>query len=76
MRSGEPKLIKLLVRRAGQNKFLSATGRWTRKAEAAFNFPNLLNAIHMCMAKGMRDAEIIVRYDGDQDDRRYVIPMS
>jgi hypothetical protein len=75
MQPGEPKLIKLIVRRAGSNKFLRATGRWTKKAEAAFNFPNLVSAIHTCMAKNLRQAELILRYDSDRSDRRYVLPM-
>lgn len=61
---------KLLVRRAGSNKFLKATGRWTKKVEAAFNFPNLLSAIHTCLAKELRDVELVLRFD-DSDERCY-----
>jgi hypothetical protein len=71
MRQSEFIPIKLLVRHVGSNKFLKSTGRWTKKAEAAFNFPNLLNAIHFCLAKGLRDVELILRFEGDADDRRY-----
>jgi hypothetical protein len=64
-------LIKVMVRRAGSNKFLRSTGRWTKKAEAAFNFPNLLNAIHTCLAKGLKDVELVLRSEGDSVERCY-----
>ncbi len=70
----EPKLIKLRVRRIGSRKFLRSTGRWTRRADKACDFPNLLNAVHTCMAKGWRDVELVVRYDGDNRDRRITLP--
>ena len=72
----EPKLIKLRVRRIGSKKFLKSTGRWTRKPEQALDFPNLLNAVHTCMAKGWHDVELILRYDGDIRDRRIALPMT
>lgn len=61
---------KLLIRRKGSNKFFKATGRWTKKVEAAFNFPNLFNAVHTCLAKGLRDVELVLRFD-DSDERSY-----
>ena len=67
----EYSLIKLMVRRTGSNKFLRSTGRWTKKAETATNFPNLLNAIHACLGKGLKDVELILRYEGDTVDRCY-----
>ena len=48
----EPSLIKLIVKAVGSNKFLNAAGRWTRKAERALNYPNLLSAIHASIAAG------------------------
>ena len=72
----EPKLIKLRVRRIRSKKFFKSTGRWTRKPEQAFDFPNLLNAVHTCMAKGWSDVELILRYDGDQRDRRIALPST
>ena len=67
----EPSVTRVLVRRAGSNKFLRATGRWTQKAEAACNFPNLLNALNMCLAKGLRDVELVLRYENESEDRCY-----
>jgi hypothetical protein len=60
----KPSPQRLLVRSARSHKFLKATGRWTKSAEQACNFPNLLNAIHTCMAKGMKDVELVFRGDG------------
>ena len=60
---------KLLVRDTKSRKFLRSTGRWTKKAEAAFQFPNLINAIHACLGKGLREVELILRFDGDAHDR-------
>jgi len=62
---------KLLVRRLGSNKFLKATGRWTKKAESALNFPNLFNAVHTCLAKGLKDVELVLRFDSDSDEPCY-----
>jgi hypothetical protein len=64
-------LKKLVVRHVRSHKFLSTTGRWTKKIEAAFHFPNLVNAIHTCLARGLKDVELILRYEGDATDRRY-----
>jgi hypothetical protein len=60
---------KLLIRRVSRNKFLSPAGRWVKKAEAAFNFPNQLNAINTCLARGLKNVELILRFDGDLPDR-------
>ncbi|HEU5123760.1 MAG TPA: hypothetical protein VFW05_06820 [Verrucomicrobiae bacterium] len=60
---------KLLVRNARSQKFLKSTGRWTRQVEAACNFPNMVNAIHTCLACGLREVELILRFEGDTDDR-------
>jgi hypothetical protein len=60
---------KLLVRNARSQKFLKSTGRWTRQVEAACNFPNTVNAIHTCLAYGLQEVELILRFEGDKDDR-------
>jgi hypothetical protein len=69
-------LKKLVVRKAGSNKFLRATGRWTKKAEAALNFPTLVDAIHTCLARGLKEVEFILRFEGDSRDRCYVLSLS
>ena len=68
MEKAEP--IKLLVRHARSAKFLKSTGHWTRRSEAAFNFPNVVNAIHTCLASGIKEVELVLRFEGDTDDRR------
>jgi hypothetical protein len=50
---------KLFVRLPGTNKFLKATGRWTKKAEAASVFANPLHAIHTCILHGIREVELV-----------------
>jgi hypothetical protein len=54
----------------GSNKFLSATGRWTKRVEAACNFTNVVNAIHTCLGKNFCDVELVLRFEGDATDRR------
>ncbi len=61
---------KVLVRRVSRNKFLSPAGRWVKRAEAAFNFPNLLNAINTCLGRGLRDVELILHFEGNTPERR------
>lgn len=64
---------EFLVRHVALNKFLSPAGRWVKQAEAAFNFPNLLNAINTCLARELQNVELILRFDGDRPDHR--IPL-
>jgi len=42
--------------------------------EAAAHFPNLVNAIHTCLARGLKDVELIMRDEGDDRDRS--IPLN
>jgi len=65
---------KLLVRHVYRNKFLSPAGRWVKRAEAAFVFPNLLNAINTCLGRGLKDVELILRFYGQRPDCR--IPLA
>lgn len=67
---------KLLVRKAGSNKFLKATGRWTKKAEAALNFPTLVDAIHTCLARGLKEVEFILRLEGDSEDQCFSLSLT
>ena len=72
----ESPLRKLLVRKVGSNKFLRATGRWTKKAEAAFNFPTLVDAIHTCLGKGLERVELILRFEGDSEDQCFALDLA
>jgi hypothetical protein len=67
---------KVLVRHAKLNKFLSSTGGWTRKAEAAVNFPNLINAVHTCLLRSLHEVELILRFEGDQTDSCFRIDIA
>ena len=71
VRMKEQSLTKLLVRRVGSNRFLKCTGRWSKSAREACNFPNLLNALNACLANGLKEVELVLRYKGDSDDRCY-----
>ena len=73
MQTNDPLPSKLLVRHVSLNKFLSPAGRWVKRAEAASNFPNLLNAINTCLARGLKDVELILRFEGHKRDHR--IPL-
>jgi hypothetical protein len=61
---------KLLVRDARTQKFLKSTGQWTKKPEAASNFPNVVNAIHTSMAAGAQNVELLLRFEGANEDLR------
>jgi hypothetical protein len=61
---------KLLVRHVSLNKFLNPAGHWVKRAEAAFNFPNQLNAINTCLGRGLKNVELILRFDENTPDRR------
>ena len=65
---------QLLVRHVSRNKFLSPAGRWVKRAEAAFVFPNLLNAINTCLGRGLKDVELVLRFEGQRPDGR--IPLA
>jgi len=64
---------KVLVRHVSRDRFWGPAGRWVKKAEAAFNFPNLLNAINTCLGRSLKDVELILRYEGAVPDRH--IPL-
>jgi hypothetical protein len=64
---------KLIVRHVSRNKFLSPAGRWVKRAEAAFNFPNPLNAINTCLGRGLKNVELILRFEGKAPDCRVAL---
>ena len=64
---------KVFVRHVSLDKFWGPAGRWVNRAEAAFNFPNLLNAINTCLGRSLKDVELVLRYDGEAPDLR--IPL-
>jgi hypothetical protein len=71
MKTRRPPLpAQLLVRHLSYKKFLSPAGRWVKRAETAFHFPNLLNAINTCLGRGLEDVELILRFEGNRRDRR------
>ncbi len=51
---------KRLVRHARSRKFFKAKGRWTKKAERALDFPNLVSLIHACLLHGLKDVELVL----------------
>ena len=67
---------KLLVRKAGGKQFLRSTGRWTKRAESAFNFPTLVDAIHACLARGLKQVEFILRFEGDTEDQCFSLDLA
>jgi hypothetical protein len=69
-------LKKLVVRKVGSNKFLRATGRWTKKAEAAFNFPTVVDAMHTCLVNGLKEVEFILRFEGDAEDQCIALDLA
>ena len=68
MQRKQERPTKLLVRHVARNKFLSPAGRWVKRAESALNFPNLLNAINTCLARGLKDVELILSFEGRRMD--------
>jgi hypothetical protein len=70
MQPGNSTRAKLLVRHVSLNKFLGANGRWVKSAKAAASFPNLLNAFNTCLGRGIKNVELIVRFEGEVSDRR------
>ena len=73
MNTYDPLPRKLLVRHVSLNKFLSPAGHWVKRAEAAFNFPNLLNAINTCLGRELKDVELILHFDGKRTDQRLLL---
>jgi hypothetical protein len=70
MQTNTARPSKLLVRWVSRNKFLGPAGRWVKRAERAFNFPNLLNAINTCMGRGLKNVELILHFEGKAPERR------
>jgi len=61
---------KFLVRHVSRDRFLSPAGHWVKTPDAATNFPNLLSAINTCLGRGLKDVELILRFDGNRPDHR------
>jgi hypothetical protein len=70
MQTTYPLPSRLFVRHIALNKFLSPAGRWVKRAEAAFNFPNSLNAINTCLGRGLKNVELILQFDGKRPEHR------
>jgi hypothetical protein len=70
MNTQNPMPSKLLVRHLLLGKFLSPAGRWVKSAEAATHFPNMLNAINACLARNLKDVELILCFDGNMPEHR------
>jgi len=68
MQTDNPWPGKFLVRHVSLNKYLGPAGCWVKRAEAAFDFLHPLNAISTCLARGLKDVELILRFDGDRPD--------
>ena len=68
MQTDHPQPSQFLVRHIALNKFLTPAGRWVRRAEKACNFPNLLNAINTCLGRGLKNVELIMRFEGNKPD--------
>ena len=58
------------TRRAGQ-VFSWPAGRWVKKAESAFNFPNLLSVITTCLSRRLKDVELVLRYADETPEQRF-----
>jgi hypothetical protein len=69
-------LKKLLVRNVVSKKFLKCSGRWTKREDAAFNFPTLVDAIHTCLTRGLKEVEFIVRFERDIEDHCYCLSLA
>jgi len=68
MKTKHPWPNKLFVRNVSRNRFLSPAGRWVKRAEAALDFPSLLNAINTCLGRGLKDVELILHFEGNTPD--------
>jgi hypothetical protein len=73
MQLDSPKLSKVFIRRVSRNKFLNHDGHWVKCAEAAFSFPNLLNAINTCLGRKLKNVELILRFEENMPELR--IPL-
>jgi len=68
-----PSSGKVLVRKISLNKFMGPAGRWVKTIDKAFTFPNPLNAINTCLARRLKDVELILHFGGNAPDFR--IPL-
>ncbi len=60
-----------MVRHVALGKFLGPAGRWVKKAESAFNFPNLLSVITTCLSRRLKDVELVLRYADETPEQRF-----
>jgi hypothetical protein len=65
--------IKRLLRHSRTGKFFRGNGRWTKRADRAFNFPHLMHVVHTCLLHGLKDAELVLHFDGQ--DPAVTLPL-
>lgn len=66
--------IKRLLRHGRTGKFFRGNGRWTRRADRAFNFPHLMHVVHTCLLHGLKDVELVMQFDGQA--RAVTLPLN
>ncbi|HLX68754.1 MAG TPA: hypothetical protein VKV04_03915 [Verrucomicrobiae bacterium] len=69
-------LKRLVVRKVGTKKFLSGKGRWTKREEAALSFTSLVDAIHNCLARGLKEVEFVLRFENSAMDQCYALSLA
>jgi hypothetical protein len=64
--------MKRLLRNGRTGKFFRGDGRWTTRADRAFNFPHLMHVVHTCLLHGIRDAELVLHFG----DKTRTVPLN
>ena len=62
--------MKRLLRDGHTGKFFRGNGRWTKRADRALNFPHLMHVVHTCLLHGLKDAELVLHFDGQTREKR------
>jgi hypothetical protein len=60
--------MKVLLQNLNTKLFFKRPGGWTDDLEKARDFPNSLNAINFCNANGLRDVQVLLKFNQPRYD--------
>ena len=62
--------VRHVVRDHLDGRYLNAAGEWTASADQAFNFPNAISAVQLCLRHGWSRSELVIVFDDGSVSKR------
>jgi len=62
--------IRHVVRDHLDGRYLKGDGEWTESADQAFNFPNAISAVQLCLRHGWSRSELVIFFGDGSVSRK------